>query len=88
MPRPSSTGFALADDVATHTPRTLGGRIGHSLPRVALVIIGFVLMVAGLAMTVSIVLLPAGIVLGLLGVAAFLSGLFAPDMLDGSRTDR
>jgi hypothetical protein len=47
------------------------------LGRVTAVIIGFVLMVVGLAMTVTIVMLPAGVVVGLLGVGLFLTGLFA-----------
>jgi len=74
--------------MTTPSFRTLGGRIGRSLPRLALVIIGFVLMVVGLAMTASIVMLPAGVVLGLLGVATFLTGIFAPNVLDDKRSDQ
>ena len=74
--------------MTTPSLRTLGGRIGRSLPRLALVIIGFVLMVVGLAMTASIVMLPAGVVLGLLGVATFLTGIFAPNVLDDKRSDQ
>jgi hypothetical protein len=51
------------------------GRVFH---RLAALIVGFVLMVAGVGMTASIVMLPAGVVLGLLGVLIFLGGLFAP----------
>jgi len=64
----------------THVPdsvRSFADAIGRALGRVAAVIIGFVMMVAGLAMTVSIVLLPVGLVVGLLGIALFLAGLFA-----------
>jgi hypothetical protein len=64
--------------------RSLGGKIGRSLPRLIAVVIGFVLMVVGIAMMATIVMLPAGVVLGLLGVATFLVGIFAPDLLDGS----
>ena len=37
------------------------------------------MMVLGLGMTATIVMLPAGVVLGLLGVAIFVGGIFAPD---------
>ena len=47
--------------------------IGH----VAAVIIGFVLMVIGLALGVTLVMLPVGVVIGLLGLAIFVGGLFA-----------
>lgn len=40
------------------------------------VIFGFVLMVLGLAMGVTMVMLPAGLVVGLLGFAMFVGGLF------------
>jgi hypothetical protein len=39
--------------------------------RLAAVVIGFVLMATGVGLTVTIVMLPVGIVLGLLGVAIF-----------------
>jgi hypothetical protein len=74
--------------VPAHSIRSLGEKIEHFLPRLALVIIGFVLMVVGLGMTVSVVLLPVGAVLGLLGVATFLAGIFAPNLLDRKSTDR
>lgn len=47
--------------------------LGH----VAAVIIGFVMMVVGLALGVTMIMLPAGIVIGLIGVMVFLGGLFA-----------
>ena len=47
--------------------------LGH----IAFVIAGFVLMVVGLGMGVTIVLLPFGIVIGLIGVAMVVGGLFA-----------
>jgi len=43
----------------------------------AAVIVGFVLMVVGLALGVTMIMLPAGIVIGLIGVAMFVGGLFA-----------
>ena len=50
---------------------------GHFLGHVAAVVLGFVLIIVGLAMGVTMVLLPVGIVIGLLGVAVLVSGLFA-----------
>jgi hypothetical protein len=50
---------------------------GHLLGHVVAVALGFVLMIVGLAMGVTMVLLPVGIVIGLLGVAMVVSGLFA-----------
>ena len=46
--------------------------MGH----LAIALVGFVMMVVGLAMGVTMVLLPVGIVVGLLGVAIFVAGLF------------
>ena len=39
------------------------------------VILGFVLMVVGLALGVTIIMLPAGVVIGLIGFAMFVGGL-------------
>ena len=50
---------------------------GGFLCRVTAVLLGLILMVVGLALTVSLVLLPAGLVAGLLGVALLVGGLFA-----------
>jgi hypothetical protein len=61
----------------TYLVRSVADTVGRTLGRVTAVIIGFVLMVVGLAMTVTIVMLPAGVVVGLLGVGLFLAGLFA-----------
>jgi hypothetical protein len=44
---------------------------------VAAVVLGFVLIIVGLAMGVTMVLLPAGIVIGLVGVALVVGGVFA-----------
>ena len=50
---------------------------GHFLGHVAAVVLGFVLIIVGLAMGVTIVMLPAGIVIGLIGVALVVAGMFA-----------
>jgi hypothetical protein len=49
-------------------------------PRLAAVIIGFIGMIVGVGMMVTIVMLPAGVVVALLGVAIFVAGIFAPDV--------
>ena len=46
------------------------------LEHTALVILGFVMMVAGLGLGVTMIMLPVGLVIGLAGVALFVSGLF------------
>jgi hypothetical protein len=51
---------------------TLVGLAEHA----AFVVLGFVFMVIGLALGVTMVLLPVGLVIGLIGVAMFVGGLF------------
>ena len=51
--------------------------VGHFLGHVVAVVLGFVLIIVGLAMGVTMVLLPAGIVIGLIGVALVVGGMFA-----------
>jgi hypothetical protein len=53
--------------------RTIEGVLGH----IAAVIIGFVMMVVGLGLGVTMIMLPVGIVIGLVGAAVFVGGLFA-----------
>jgi hypothetical protein len=56
--------------------RTLVSLVEHVL----FVVVGFVFMVIGLAMGVTMVMLPAGLVIGLIGFAMFVSGLFVRDL--------
>lgn len=62
-------------DVWWHRPwiRTTESVLGHF----AAVIVGFMLMVVGLGLGVTMIMLPVGIVVGLVGVALFVGGLFA-----------
>jgi hypothetical protein len=53
--------------------RTTGNVLAHA----AAVVIGFVMMVGGLGLGVTMIMLPVGIVIGLLGVAVLVGGLFA-----------
>jgi len=54
------------------------GIASRAFGRFTAAIIGFAMMMVGLGMTATIVLLPAGVVIGLLGVAVFVGGLFRP----------
>ena len=47
--------------------------------RVVMAILGFVFMVVGLALGVTLIMLPVGVVLGLLGVALFVGGIFGQE---------
>jgi hypothetical protein len=47
--------------------------LGHA----AAMLLGFVMMVIGLGLGVTMIMLPVGVVIGLLGVAIFVGGLFA-----------
>ncbi len=62
-------------DVWWHRPwvKATEGALWH----IAAVVVGFVMMVVGLALGVTMVMLPIGLVIGLLGVAIFVTGLFA-----------
>jgi hypothetical protein len=53
--------------------RGVVGFFEHAL----LVSLGFVLMVLGLGLGVTMIMLPVGVVIGLLGFAMFVGGLFA-----------
>ena len=55
----------------TQLPKAAIAVFEHAL----VTVIGFVMMVAGLGMGVSMVLLPFGLVVGLLGAAIFIGGL-------------
>jgi hypothetical protein len=53
--------------------RTTESLLGH----VAAVVGGFIMMVVGLGLGVTVIMLPVGIVIGLVGAAMFVGGLFA-----------
>jgi len=59
---------ASAHQLLTSTERYLGYATA--------VVVGFILMIAGLAMGVTLVLLPIGIPVGLAGIVLFMWGLF------------
>ncbi len=47
------------------------------LAHIAAVVIGLVMMIVGLGLGVTMIMLPAGLVIGLIGAALFVGGLFA-----------
>ena len=49
----------------------------HFVGHVAAIVVGFAMMVAGLGLGVTMIMLPVGVVVGLIGVALFVSGIFA-----------
>ncbi len=58
--------------------QTLVSVLEHAL----FIVVGFVLMVIGLAMGVTLVMLPAGLVIGLIGFAMFVGGFFVRNLED------
>lgn len=50
---------------------------GRLLEHAAAIVIGFVMMVAGLGLGVTMIMLPVGVTIGLLGLAIFIGGIFA-----------
>jgi hypothetical protein len=56
--------------------RSLLGLVEHA----AFVIVGFVFMVVGLALGVTMIMLPVGLVVGLIGFAMFVGGLLVRDL--------
>src|SRR5262249_2410886 len=71
-PPPASSSWWIATEMeGAMTPaNVLRGVVGFFEHAVA-VIVGFVLMVIGLALGVTMIMLPAGVVIGLLGFAIF-----------------
>jgi len=53
--------------------RATEAAVGH----IAAIVVGLILMVVGLGLGVTMIMLPAGLVIGLLGVAIFIGGFFA-----------
>ena len=55
--------------------RTLGVAVAGLAEHIAFVVVGFVLMVLGLGLGVTLIMLPVGLALGLLGLAMFVGDL-------------
>lgn len=61
----------------THVPtyRSIGSFFVGLIEHTAFVVVGFVFMVLGLGLSVTMIMLPAGLVIGLLGFAMFVGGM-------------
>jgi len=57
--------------------RHIFGEVGRFFEHFAIVVLGFILMVVGLGLGVTMIMLPVGLVLGLLGMGLFVAGIFA-----------
>jgi len=68
--------------------RQVADLVRRMFNRLAAVIIGSIFMVAGLAMMITIVMLPMGVVLTLLGVMIVVFGFFIPDTRTEQHGDR
>jgi hypothetical protein len=63
--------------MASPVARTILGAVAGFMEHAAFVIIGFVLMIIGLGLGVTMIMLPVGVVVGLAGAAMVVGGLFA-----------
>jgi hypothetical protein len=63
---------AMSDVLA---PRNIGSFLVALFEHAFFVIAGFVLMVVGLGLSVTMIMLPVGLTLGLLGLAMFIGGM-------------
>jgi hypothetical protein len=61
-----------------HTFVQVAARVAGLFGKLATLIIGFAMTMLGLAMTATIVMLPVGLPIGLLGIGLIVCGLFAP----------
>jgi hypothetical protein len=64
----------MAHAISTHP---VFSRVGRFLEHALAVIVGFIMMVVGLGLGVTMIMLPVGIPIGLMGMAIFIGGLFA-----------
>ena len=55
--------------------RRMFGGVGRFFEHIAVVVLGFVLMVVGLGLGVTMIMLPVGLVVGLFGLALFIGGM-------------
>jgi len=72
--------------ILTHVAVTRYVRLIESvLGHVAALVVGFALMVFGLGLGVTMIMLPVGLVVGLIGAAIFAGGFFAHPLRDSGR---
>jgi hypothetical protein len=63
--------------MSTTTMRHILGGVASFFEHAAAAAIGLILIVVGLALGVTLIMLPAGVVVGLAGVLLLIGGLFA-----------
>jgi hypothetical protein len=61
----------------TLSARSFFSGLGTFFEHTAAVVLGLIMMIVGLGLGVTMIMLPVGIVIGLLGVAMVIAGLFA-----------
>lgn len=61
----------------THAVHDWFTGFGHFLEHGVAVIVGLILMILGLGLSVTMIMLPVGLAIGLLGMGLFIGGLFA-----------
>jgi predicted Na+-dependent transporter len=57
--------------------RHMAAGLGRLFEHLTAIVVGFVMMIVGLGLGVTMIMLPVGLVIGLIGVAIFVGGLFA-----------
>jgi hypothetical protein len=72
-----STSPNQEEDVMSATTRTILTSVAAFFEHAVAVVIGLVLIVIGLGLGVTMIMLPVGVVVGLLGVLMVVGGLFA-----------
>ena len=58
------------------TPQELARAAGRGLVQLCAIIVGLILMIGGVAMGVTVVMLPVGLAVGIVGLFVFLWGIF------------
>jgi hypothetical protein len=68
-----------AEDMMTHAFTVHGALvgIGRFLEHALAIVIGLAMMIVGLGLGVTMIMLPVGLIIGLLGVATVIAGIFA-----------
>ena len=59
--------------------------VEHFAGRVGAIVLGLLLIVLGIGLGVTMVLLPVGVIVGLIGLFIFIAGVFGPAFRRGGR---
>ena len=69
------------------TSQELARAAGRGLVHLGAIVVGFILMIVGVAMGVTVVMLPAGIAVGIAGLFVFLWGIFGKAQREATTTE-